>query len=182
MNVELNYKALKFLVEALDTQIASIRQRLAAGVGDDEAADLGNDLGYLKALRAELDQKGRVDASQSIAVERAAALQLQFWQQVIAAALVAGLVVLAFKRPGPVLGLSLPLLLAAVTRRRVLCPHAGRCCSGDGLAAGGGRGGRPRRAAPLRRARAAAQARARTGVAASRLRLRFQCSNNRTAN
>jgi hypothetical protein len=57
MNVELNYRALKFLVEALDTQIASMKQHLAAGVGEDDAADLGNDLGYLEALRAELDQK-----------------------------------------------------------------------------------------------------------------------------
>jgi hypothetical protein len=57
MNVELNYKALKFLVEALDTQIVSMKRRLAAGVGEDEAADLGNDLGYLEALRVELEQK-----------------------------------------------------------------------------------------------------------------------------
>ena len=59
MKVELNYKALTALVQALDTQLGAMETRIAATKDDDESADLRNDLGYLKALRQDLAHKAK---------------------------------------------------------------------------------------------------------------------------
>ena len=53
--VELSYKAIRFLLAALDLQRETWRARLAdPDIGEDERADLGNDLAFLDAVRTDL--------------------------------------------------------------------------------------------------------------------------------
>lgn len=58
VTVKLSQKALHFTVEALDTLAAQYQKRREKkGVSEDEAADLGNDLGLIRAIRDDLAAK-----------------------------------------------------------------------------------------------------------------------------
>ena len=54
-NVDLNYKAVAMIVKALDSLIASYKERLAkGGLDDEEWSELTNDVYYMEALVADL--------------------------------------------------------------------------------------------------------------------------------
>ncbi|NEP38378.1 MAG: hypothetical protein F6K35_03530 [Okeania sp. SIO2H7] len=52
----LSYKATQFIVEAIEYQIAAYQKRLEEieNIDEDEASDIGNDCGFLEALRNDL--------------------------------------------------------------------------------------------------------------------------------
>lgn len=54
--MKLSYKATQFIIEAIDFQIEAYQKRLEEieDADDDEASDLGNDCGFLEALRNDL--------------------------------------------------------------------------------------------------------------------------------
>ncbi len=54
--MKLSYKATQFIIEAIDFQIEAYQKRLEEieDVDEDEAADIGNDCGFLEALRNDL--------------------------------------------------------------------------------------------------------------------------------
>lgn len=55
IELTLNKKALKFLVAALDAQLAGMNERLASGsLSEDEESEVGNDRDYLDGLRKHL--------------------------------------------------------------------------------------------------------------------------------
>ena len=50
--MKLSYKATQFIIEAIDCQIEAYQKRLEEiDDDDDEASDIGNDCGFLEALR-----------------------------------------------------------------------------------------------------------------------------------
>ena len=54
--MKLSYKATQFIIEAIDFQIEAYQKRLEEieDADDDEASDIGNDCGFLEALRNDL--------------------------------------------------------------------------------------------------------------------------------
>ena len=56
LTMKLSYKATQFIIEAIDFQIEAYQKRLEEieDVDEDEAADIGNDCGFLEALRNDL--------------------------------------------------------------------------------------------------------------------------------
>ncbi len=54
--MKLSYKATQFIVEAIESQIATYQKRLEEieNIDEDEASDIGNDCGFLEALRNDL--------------------------------------------------------------------------------------------------------------------------------
>lgn len=55
IQLELSPKAVRFLIEALDTQIQSFETAAQrSGVSEDEASDFGNDVRFLQAVRVSL--------------------------------------------------------------------------------------------------------------------------------
>lgn len=56
--MNLSYKATQFIIEAIDCQIKAYQERLKVieDVDEDEASDIGNDWGFLEALRIDLAQ------------------------------------------------------------------------------------------------------------------------------
>ena len=52
--MKLSYKATQFIIEAIDCQIEAYQKRLEEIDDDDEASDIGNDCGFLEALRNDL--------------------------------------------------------------------------------------------------------------------------------
>jgi len=56
--MNLSYKAIQFLIEAIDYRIEAYEERLKLieDIDADEASDIGNDCGFLEALRHDLTQ------------------------------------------------------------------------------------------------------------------------------
>jgi len=56
LTMKLSYKATQFIIEAIDFQIEAYQKRLEEieDTDDDEASDIGNDCGFLEALRNDL--------------------------------------------------------------------------------------------------------------------------------
>ena len=56
--MNLSYKAIQFLIEAIDYRLEAYEERLKLieDIDEDEASDIGNDCGFLEALRHDLTQ------------------------------------------------------------------------------------------------------------------------------
>ncbi|MGK7905171.1 MAG: hypothetical protein AB4352_27935 [Hormoscilla sp.] len=56
--MNLSYKAIQFLIEAIDYRLEAYEERLKLidDIDEDEASDIGNDCGFLESLRHDLAQ------------------------------------------------------------------------------------------------------------------------------
>ncbi|MBC6422362.1 MAG: hypothetical protein GDA43_14100 [Hormoscilla sp. SP5CHS1] len=56
--MNLSYKAIQFIIEAIDYRLEAYEERLKLieDIDEDEASDIGNDCGFLEALRHDLVQ------------------------------------------------------------------------------------------------------------------------------
>ncbi|MBC6478412.1 MAG: hypothetical protein GDA56_12175 [Hormoscilla sp. GM7CHS1pb] len=57
-NMNLSYKAIQFIIEAIDYRLEAYEERLKLieDIDEDEASDIGNDCGFLEAMRHDLVQ------------------------------------------------------------------------------------------------------------------------------